>query len=319
MAGAPKISICIPSFNCARFLAVAIESVLSQTCGDFELIIVDDCSSDESRAIIAGYAGRDRRITAVFNETNRGMVPNWNYCISRCRGEYIRYLFADDLFASADALERMACILDDDKSVSLVASARHFIDADGKVLKTESRFHDRTVATGTAIINRCLREGRNLIGEPSVVMFRKEQAGRGFDPRYRQLVDLEMWFHLLEQGRFVFLGEPLTSFRVHPGQQTRKNVRDLAHIDDMFLLLDDYLDREYIRPGIVARWFLRYNQSYRIWKLHRDGLLDRATAEEKIAEHCDVQSFRRLLPVYKVYSPYLKARNVLAARLQGID
>jgi hypothetical protein len=69
---------------------------------------------------------------------------------------------------------------------------------------------------------------------------------------------------------------------------------------------------------MVARWFLHYNQSYRIWKLYRDGLLERATAEGRIAEHCDVGNFRALLPLYKVYSPYLKAKNALSARLQGI-
>lgn len=320
LAGAvnPKITVCIPSYNCARFLPAAIDSVLGQTCTDLELIIVDDCSTDDSRAIIARYAAQDNRISAVFNEANRGMVPNWNFCLSLCRGEYVRFLFADDLLATPDTLERMAGVLDDDRTVSLVASARHFIDADGAVIKTESRFSGGTIAAGTAVVNRCLREGRNLIGEPSVVMFRHSQALRGFNPAYRQLVDLEMWFHLLEQGRFVYLGEPLTSFRIHTDQQTRKNVRDLAHIDDMFLLLDDYIDRVYIRWGRVARWFVRYNQSYRLWKLYRQGLLDQAAASQKIAEHCDLGRFRRLLPVYKVYSPWFKVRNLLAAHRERI-
>ncbi len=310
----PKVSVCIPSYNCARFLPAAIDSILGQSFTDFELIIVDDCSTDESRAVISHYAARDRRIVPVLNERNRGMVPNWNFCLELSRGEYIRFLFSDDLLVSPDALARMVDVLDSDRTVSLAASARHFIDETGTVLKTESRFRDKTVAEGTVIINRCIREGRNLIGEPSVVMFRKEQTGRGFDPRYRQLVDLEMWLHLLEQGRFAYLGEPLTSFRVHTGQQTRKNVQDLVHIDDMFLLLDDYLDREYIRQGAIARWFLRYNQSYRIWKLYRQGLLDQATVEQKIATHCDLRSFQRLLPAYKVCSPWFKLMNALAAR-----
>ncbi len=314
----PKVSVCIPSYNCARFLSGAIESVLGQSFTGFELIIADDCSADESREVIGRYAARDSRIVPVFGETNRGMVPNWNFCLELSRGEYIHFLFCDDLLASPDAIGRMVEVLDSDRSVSLVGSARHFIDEAGAVLKTESRFPGGIVAEGTAIINRCIREGRNLIGEPSVVMFRRGQARRGFDPRYRQLVDLEMWLHLLEHGRFSFLGELLASFRVHAGQQTRQNVRDLAHIDDMFLLLDDYLDKGSVRGGPIDRWFMYYNQCYRIWKLYRQGLLDPATARRKIAERRPLWSFRAFLPLYKVYSPCFKARNSLAARLAGV-
>jgi len=305
----PKISVCIPSYNCGPYLAEAIESVLAQTFSDFELVIIDDCSGDESRDIIARYAGQDARILYLRNEENLGMVANWNRCLREARGDYIRFLFADDLLASPSCLEKMALVLDTRPETSLVASARTIIDAGSRVLKTASRFPDGLTAQGTRVIRRCLYEGRNLIGEPSVVMFRRAQAGRGFNTDYKQLVDLEMWFHLLEQGAFSYIGEPLSSFREHPTQQTRVNLRRMVHIDESFLLLRDYLDRPYIRFGGLTRCYLSYNQKYRIWKLYKQGLVDRNVALERIKKFGSPHLFLPLLPVYKVCNPFFKLRG----------
>jgi hypothetical protein len=92
------------------------------------------------------------------------------------------------------------------------------------------------------VIVQCLRYDRNLIGEPSAAMFRREAGRRGFDPAWRQLVDEEMWFHLLESGDFVYDPEPLCAFRLHTAQQTVVN-RD-SHVASMesLLLLARYLD-----------------------------------------------------------------------------
>ena len=177
----PKISVCIPSYNCAPFLADAIDSVLAQSYSDFELLIIDDCSTDSSAEIIAGYAERDPRIVFLRNESNLGMVANWNRCIELARGEYIHYLFADDLFASPECLDKMLRVIESDPAISLVVSARNIIDEDSRIKRVASHFRDKKIAPGTEVIRRCLYEARNLIGEPSVVMFRKSQALRGFN------------------------------------------------------------------------------------------------------------------------------------------
>jgi glycosyltransferase involved in cell wall biosynthesis len=307
----PKISVCIPSYNCAPFIADAIDSVLAQSCQGFELLIIDDCSTDSSAEIIAGYAARDPRVIFLRNESNLGMVSNWNRCIELARGEFIHYLFADDTFASPECLAKMLSVIDSDPAISLVVSARNIIDEDSRVKRVVSHFRDRKVAPGTEVIRRCLYEARNLIGEPSVVMFRKSQALRGFNPEYAQFVDLEMWFHLLEQGTFAYLAEPLASFREHPGQQTKVNMRRMLHIDESLLLLRDFAEKPYARFSAFTRWFLTYNQGYRTWKLYRQGLITRKTAEERISETFDIGEFLRLLPVYKILSPLFKLRGTL--------
>lgn len=311
----PRVSVCIPSYNCAPFLAEALESVLNQTYTDFELLVIDDCSSDSSSEIIARYAEREARVIFLRNETNLGMVANWNRCLHEARGEYIRYLFADDLLASRTCLAQMAAVLDADPAVSLVVSARNIIDENSAIKRVASHFRDGMDGPGTQVIRRCLYEARNLIGEPSVVMFRKAQALRGFHPGYAQLVDLEMWFHLLEQGKFAYIGEPLSSFRDHPGQQTKVNMRRMLHIDESVQLLHDFASKPYSRFGPFTRWYLHYSQSYRVWKLHRQGLIDRDSALERIGRIGDTQRFLALLPVYKLCNPLFKLRGSLFRRL----
>ncbi len=101
----PKVSVCIDSFNYGRFLPEAIESVLGQSFQDFEVIISDDCSTDDSFAIAQRYAERDDRIRAMQNAHNLGMVKNRNAGLALARGEYVKTLHADDFLCSPEALE----------------------------------------------------------------------------------------------------------------------------------------------------------------------------------------------------------------------
>ncbi len=302
----PRVTVCMPAYNNARFLAEAIESVLKQSFERFELLIIDDCSTDGTREIVGAYAAADDRIVFRGNPLNLGMVENWNACLQEAQGEYVKYLFGDDLLASPDALQKMVAVLDADKSVSLVASARYLIDDRSVKTGTASGFSGNIVVAGPGTINRCLFTQKNLIGEPSVVMFRKSQAARGFDCRYSQFVDLEMWFYLLEQGRFAYLTEPLASFRVHAGQQTNINVRELVHVDEMLALLDDYGNRPYVKLGRLTRRFLLYHQNYRIWKAYKSGKLSREQALAKISRSYSLLKFHALVPLYKLASPVWK-------------
>jgi len=219
----PRISILLPTYNYARFLPEAIESVLAQDWTDYELLISDDRSTDGSAAVIAAYADRDPRIRFYPQPTNLGMVANWNWCLHEARGEYVKVLFGDDRLESPRALRVLHDALAQHPSASLAASARTILNAESSLVGLWDEFQHPGVHAGPAVIQRCLRETRNLIGEPSVTLFRRRDAARGFDPRYRQLVDLEFWFHLLEQGDFVYLPEPLCSFRRHTAQQSEQH------------------------------------------------------------------------------------------------
>ena len=311
----PKVSVCIPTYNYARFLPEAIESILNQSFADFELLIIDDCSTDDTAAVVQGYAARDARIRFSVNSPNLGMVNNWNLCLRQARGEFVKFVFGDDLLTSREALRKMLAPLIADSSISLVASARNIVDPESKVIRTRSSFGKTTVIAGDEAIRRCLLEQKNLIGEPTVVMFRKKDTERGFNKDYRQIVDLEMWYHLLEQGALAYLNEPLCAFRCHPDQQTEHNSRSNATLNDTTLLLKEYLKKPYLNFGWMDRTMITYDFCYQVWKTYRKKKLSEEQAVATINKACGFTRFKTFLPLYKIVRPIRKLIRHLARRM----
>jgi len=243
----PQVSVCIDVYNYADFLPEAIESALSQSWPDFEVVVMDDCSTDTSYEVALGYAKKDSRVRALRNTSNLGMVANRNACMKAARGTYIKFIHADDYLCSPDALSRMVKIFKDHPALSLVASSTHYVNSKSEITgQSPPSFSDRRLFAGTSVITRCFLEFKNLIGGPSAVMFRRSQAARGFDERYFHAADLEMWFHLLEQGSFAYISEPLTAYRWHPRQQTEKDRMSVSHDDDHRALNETYLWKPYV-------------------------------------------------------------------------
>lgn len=218
----PEISVLMPTYNYASYLPEAIASVLAQDFQDFELLIVDDASADNTAGAVKTFCGRDARIKFAVNPANLGMVNNWNHCLKEARGKYIKFLFGDDKLSDPQALTKLITLLRNNPSATLAASARAILDEKSNVIDIWRSLPDGR-HDGRKVISECLIENGNMVGEPSSVLFRKTDALRGFDPAYRQFVDLEMWFHLLERGDLVSTREPLCAFRRHAGQQTVVN------------------------------------------------------------------------------------------------
>src|SRR5215468_4846876 len=107
MSAAPLVSVVLPTYNGSRYLRGAVESVLAQTLADFELIVVDDCSTDATPALVAELAARDPRIIAVRHEANRKLPGALNTGFARARGRYFTWTSDDNLYAPA-ALARLA-------------------------------------------------------------------------------------------------------------------------------------------------------------------------------------------------------------------
>jgi len=303
----PLVSICIPNYNYAKFLSCAIESILDQTLNDYELLIIDDCSEDGSRKLLEDYAKRDHRIRTLFNKRNLGMVENWNSCLLQARGKYIKYLFADDFLTQKDSLQKLIEPLESSSPVSLVASSRKIINSVNETIGWIAPFKEDFVSPGTHAINLCLALQDNLIGEPSAVVFRKSDAERGFNLRYRQIVDLEMWFYLLEKGNLAYIREPLNASRIHASRQTFANrVDPLKTLNDLFLLNEEYLTKPYVNLSKTSKAFVHYDHAYRIWKIYRTGQIDRQTAINEIDSRYNYQRFRLFFTVYKAFKPFRK-------------
>jgi len=256
MSDTPKISVVIPVYNSARYLPECLDSILAQDFRDYEILIADDGSTDGSADIIKSYAQKDARIRWWQNPKNLGLTGNHNAVMSEARGEFIKFIHQDDKILQPSAFAKMLEPLERDASVSLVGAASELINAQSQALAVRNYFRKTGTLDGKEVIVKCLEENKNILGEPTLVMFRRRQAARGFDPRYRQIVDMEFWFHLLEQGRFAYIAAPLFGFRVHPQQASAANARSGAAREEQLLLLTDYRTKPWLVSHATARmWF----------------------------------------------------------------
>lgn len=302
---APKASICMPIYNSAAYLAAAIESALSQQYDSLEILILDDCSTDGSAMIASAYAEKFSQIRFIGNENNIGMVANWNRCLELARGKYIKFLFGDDLLSSPFNVQRLADILDQNREVTLACSFRRIIDQNDRIVTEAGFYTSNRIVEGSLAIRKCLISAWNHIGEPTAVMFRKKDAARGFLTGYRQIVDLEMWFHLLKQGSVYCEREALVSFRRHPDQQTAHNAKTRVHIEEMLRIYDTYLPD--VRLNKSLKKALYYVQCYQIWKGYiKDGVITRVQAEQVISRYIPTKLFKSMIPLYKILNPLRK-------------
>ena len=262
----PLVSVLIPVFNGEPFLAECLDSILAQDLSDYEVLISDDGSTDGSAAVIQRYAARDRRIRWWRNPRNLGIGGNFNACLKAAQGEFLKFVLQDDKLLDPSALRRMVAAMESDASISLVGSASHLINAHSRLLKVRNHFRRSGVRDGKRVIIYCLEHNGNLIGEPSLVLFRKSQSARGFDEQLVQLLDQEMWFHLLEQGRFAYIAEPLCAFRQHPAQLTKVNWRSGASANEEVFLVEKYYNRPWMKEAATPKMI--FTQMYYLRKHH---------------------------------------------------
>ncbi|MGZ5020873.1 MAG: glycosyltransferase, partial [Chthoniobacterales bacterium] len=281
-----------------------------------EVIICDDCSTDDSFAIAQRYAERDIRIRATQNARNLGMVKNRNAGLALARGEFVKTLHADDFLCSPEALSKMVAALESNRAVSLVASARRIVDEKSMPRETWSCFEQNRPIAGTTVINRCLFEQRNLIGGPSAVMFRRTLASRGFSEAFFVMADLEMWFHLLEQGCFSYIGEPLSAFRKHSRQQTEKDRSALAPALENRELLRLYLDKPYVRLRRWIRRYLEYDAVRRIVQRSKKLRVGQEQAAEALREFGGLRKYRAKAAKHRYREVLLKIRRLYERHLR---
>lgn len=245
----PSVSICLPVYNGERFLRQAVDSILSQSYADIELIISDDGSADRSVQIIAECAAADSRIHAFRNESRRGLFANYNACISRASGHYVK-LFAQDDLLDAGHIEQCVSALKEHPDAGMVATRRVWIGEHGQPLAAGEQppsldFKNVMRIESDSAISDCLNRRANLIGEPSATFFRREVSGSGFDTSYYHLGDLEYWFRLLRNGDLIFVPTATCLFRRHNDSTTNKNLKELKFAIDWLSLIDRYFSPEY--------------------------------------------------------------------------
>ena len=221
------VSVCIPTYRGATHIRAAVDSVLTQTFADFELLIVDDNSPDDTFAIASSY--RDPRVRCLRNHQNLGPEGNWNRCLAEATGRYFKLLPQDDVLAP-NCLQREVEVLENDErhQIALVFCARTIVDARSRPVLVRQTFGRKARRlTAETIFRRCLRRGTNVIGEPGGVMFRRALADTvgPFDATFPYVVDLDYWLRLLAHGDGYYVPETLASFRGVAGRLERRHRR----------------------------------------------------------------------------------------------
>jgi len=206
----PKVSVCIPSYNYAHYIAGCIQSVLEQTYRDYELVIVDNRSSDNTVEVVHSF--RDPRIRFFQNERNLGLVPNWNRCVSLASGEYIAVLPADDAFLPR-MLERSVAMLDAHPNLGFTYSSYYMTDELGKVVQTKRQWDQDRVMTGEDAVRTNLINANFAI--PVTVLMRRDCYGAtgGYDETYRLIVDWVLYMRAALRHDVGYIAELLAFHR----------------------------------------------------------------------------------------------------------
>ena len=281
----PRISVCIPTYNGAEYLGEAVRSVLSQTRGDLELVVVDDCSTDATEAVARSIV--DRRIRYFKNPERLGLVGNWNRCFELASGEYVTIFHQDDLMAPRNIEEKVR-ILDENPGVGLVHSNVRQIDSQGGLISEWWYFQpqprDGGVRLGSELFRK-LMAGPNVVCCPSAVVRREcfEKLG-GFDSRLPFTADWEMWLRIALHYNVAYLVEPLVSYRRHNGNETLNfsGPRELeAYYQARMLVLEKYPERIDEASTLRAK----------LTREHVDQALDRALGLFRDGRHDEAEQY----------------------------
>jgi glycosyltransferase involved in cell wall biosynthesis len=225
--GEIAVTVLMAAHNEARFIATAVESILGQTFGDFEFLIIDDGSTDSSADYLRNL--RDPRVRLLRNESNLGLTRSLNKGLDAARGKYIARMDADDI-ALPDRLARQAAFLDANPHVGIVGSSRVLIDE-----------NDREIAVAQAAEDDLAVRWKCLLGNPfthPTVMLRRdvlEQHHFRYDESFRTAQDYELWSRLLMHTKGANLREPLLRYRLRNGISKTNKPDQLANHDRIAL------------------------------------------------------------------------------------
>ncbi len=215
----PAVSVVMPAYNAAAYIRQAIESILAQTLQDFELIILDDCSTDGTWSIVQAYAQREPRIVAVRNDKNLGIAGNRNKGVSLARGKFLAWQDADDI-SLPTRLEKQCRYLAQYPQVGIVGGFLQFFDERG--------FHGvrRYAAEDAELRKHIFRY--SPVAQPAA-MIRKQcldEAGQ-YDLRYPPAEDIDMSFRIGQSYKFANLQEIVVQYRKHASSATFTRLRKI--------------------------------------------------------------------------------------------
>ncbi|MCO6174190.1 glycosyltransferase [Flavobacterium sp. NRK F10] len=272
----PLVSVCLPIYNGEKYLEEALHSIKEQTYSNIEVVISDDNSKDNSRNIVERFKTSVNFPVFIYQHEPQGIGANWNNSVKKANGEFIKFLFQDDLLEPA-CIEEMVHLALQDKAIGLVFCKRKFIhdqtnpqhiewlERSGSLHQTwkSADFEKNRIMTGRKLLNdeNLLQSPVNKIGEPTAVLIRKEcfEKVGYFDTRLKQILDYEYWFRIFKKYHIAFVDKELVTFRLHDQQATAVNQRKAVDESEQIrrIVYKNYFWQ--IHPYYRKNFFLRYN------------------------------------------------------------
>lgn len=223
----PLVSVAIPTYNRANFIGEAIKSVLDQTHKDFELLIVDNCSSDKTSEIVKSF--NDERIKYHKNEQNIGMLKNWNRCIKLAKGKYLLVLGDDDKLYPP-FLKESLLIYKKYPKLGFTFTHCNKVDEDGNfIMRWGYNFPPAGYIEGRDYLTDTIKYGCNLTNSSTTLLRKKvfEKVGKFQAEFATNTFDFNMWVRIAEKFDVYFIDKVLVDYRLHSDQVSELHWRRL--------------------------------------------------------------------------------------------
>lgn len=243
------VSVIVPNYNHAPYLRQRLDSIFNQTFQDFEVIILDDCSTDNSKEIIEEYRNRSQVSHIVYNELNSGSpFKQWAKGFDLAKGEYIWIAESDD-WAEPNFLETLVSFLDSNNEIALAFSASNWVfpNQTEKVTLCSNNFE----MDGIEFIKTKMICG-NSIHNASAVVFRNENI-KSISKKYTEFKgagDFQFWINLCETGHVFYVTSCLNNFRKHQTSTTQKCNSNGIVYKENHIIFTYMCDRGYIPPFV---------------------------------------------------------------------
>jgi glycosyltransferase involved in cell wall biosynthesis len=239
----PQVSFLMSAYNGAKHIREAIDSALAQTFQDFELVIVDDGSKDDTAAVVESV--RDPRVRYHRRLENKGITFTRNECLSRAQGEFVAILDQDDV-ARPDRLEKQVAFLRAHPSVAVAASVVRLIDTEGRVLAARS---GQPIREDEGLARLYFE---NFVANPSTLMRRSAVPAGGYDPLLPPSEDYWFWYEIAERGKIVVMPEALTDYRIHGSSAS--HVFQAAQVKNSDIVIRRMLERAFQGSTLAPEW-----------------------------------------------------------------
>jgi len=254
------VSVIMPSYNHESYLPEAIESVLNQSFNDIELIIVDDCSKDNSQSIIESYQTRDKRIRTVFHKENMGIAKTMNDGMDKAHGKFLAIICSDDVWTRSK-LEKQLDELKKNEDIVLWSEGE-IIDGGSRTTGyTFTRMYEASQRKKSGDIFEELLYG-NFIFFSSLLFKREITRDIRYDDRLKYLNDYRFEVDLARKHKYAYMPEPLAKYRIHGRNTILSNEK--GWMQDT-VIVEKYFLREYgsqIPKRVRARLVFKIGQAY---------------------------------------------------------